>query len=598
MTHVTYAVPARGSSVTYSVGSSLGSTTSVKSSFADSTSVSAKLGTKPGAAVSGSLSISSSKSTDSSDSSASDISVDVTSEVKKPGQADVVDHGDDEIWFLLKPAVQATVTHDLDTGARSVLWDLVVDPGTRLERAYVRELKSPSTLPAVNPGLYNALAGAGITSAEYSQILKADPFANGETKVDPNRFEPAQTVSTLNGQTILTNAHIPYNRIARQGDAPTTQSFSVARKFMETSTHDTSVSYSIGVEYSFGGLEISDALSLSVTDQKKFTWTSSSSKRMTTADTTRDTVVIAQPSWEYRRPEGFIDVYVDKIYKTYLFVPSCGASPCPPANRKDFNLDANTDILWHDTDSGALQVWLMDGASRKSVGNVNWSVPGSTGWAAKGTGDFNGDGQTDILWHQADVGNIGVWLMSGTNATERRDVTNEGNAMLILGSSGWSIKGTGDFNGDGKIDILWHHGASGQVLVWFLDGTKYLRSEILSWQGGDESGWQIKGTGDFDGDGQTDIVWHHGSDGQVAAWILHGTTVVERPVFSWTAPSSTGWELKGTGDFNRDGKIDLLWHQPSTGSVGAWLLDGVSVTGSVLFSPASPANSAWQIVSR
>jgi hypothetical protein len=33
-------------------------------------------------------------------------------------------------------------------------------------------------------------------------------------------------------------------------------------------------------------------------------------------------------------------------------------------------------------------------------------------WHIQGTGDFNGDGKTDILW-RADDGSVGIWEMNG-----------------------------------------------------------------------------------------------------------------------------------------------------------------------------------------
>ena len=35
----------------------------------------------------------------------------------------------------------------------------------------------------------------------------------------------------------------------------------------------------------------------------------------------------------------------------------------------------------------------------------------------------------------------------------------------------WKIVGTGDFNGDGKSDILWQD-TSGNVAIWFMNGTQ------------------------------------------------------------------------------------------------------------------------------
>ena len=43
---------------------------------------------------------------------------------------------------------------------------------------------------------------------------------------------------------------------------------------------------------------------------------------------------------------------------------------------------------------------------------VGCEVPAN--WEIVGTGDFNGDGMSDILWHDTS-GNVAIWEMNGTN---------------------------------------------------------------------------------------------------------------------------------------------------------------------------------------
>jgi hypothetical protein len=42
----------------------------------------------------------------------------------------------------------------------------------------------------------------------------------------------------------------------------------------------------------------------------------------------------------------------------------------------------------------------------------------------------------------------------------------------------WQIKGIGDFNGDGKADILWQHAATGTLAVWLMDGATILSNAV------------------------------------------------------------------------------------------------------------------------
>jgi hypothetical protein len=53
-------------------------------------------------------------------------------------------------------------------------------------------------------------------------------------------------------------------------------------------------------------------------------------------------------------------------------------------------------------------------------------------WNIVGTGDFDGDGKTDVLWQHKDSGARSVWLMNGT---VRASVVNLGNVPTV-----WDIR--------------------------------------------------------------------------------------------------------------------------------------------------------------
>ncbi|MFP2905822.1 M57 family metalloprotease [Pyxidicoccus sp. 3LFB2] len=220
-------------------------------------------------------------------------------------------------------------------------------------------------------------------------------------------------------------------------------------------------------------------------------------------------------------------------------------------------------------------------------------IGAATLYGAANRKNFNGDRHTDILWWHPGSGRLSAWMMDGTQVLRDSYVS-----KTTSDSSGWSVKGTGDFNCDGHTDVIWYHPASGQVALWYLNGTTVVGEVVLSRVSHGSEGWDLKGTGDFNRDGHTDVVWHHSGHGQVAIWYLNGTTVVGNAVLSQTSPGSAGWEIKGTGDFNRDGHLDVLWYNGWSGQVGPWYLDGTTVTGYAYFSWNVPGSAGWTVVSR
>ena len=58
----------------------------------------------------------------------------------------------------------------------------------------------------------------------------------------------------------------------------------------------------------------------------------------------------------------------------------------------------------------------------------------------------------------------------------------------------WAVAGTGDFDGNGSTDIVWRDNNTGTVAIWLLDGLQVLQTGSL---GAVPSNWLIATTGDY-----------------------------------------------------------------------------------------------------
>jgi hypothetical protein len=182
-------------------------------------------------------------------------------------------------------------------------------------------------------------------------------------------------------------------------------------------------------------------------------------------------------------------------------------------------------------------------------------------------GDFNADGRPDLVWRNSSTGQNRVWFMN--------DSTFLGSAALTSAAAPWQIAGTGDFNGDGFNDLVWRNDSTAQTIVWFLRNTTYLSAtNTLS----AASDWTIISVPDIDENGDPDFLWRNKNTGTLVAWVMNGTTYIRG--LNLPHPGLS-YALVGTGDFNRDGSYDLVWEHVTNGSLYIWLMNGAAHIGSV-----------------
>lgn len=191
--------------------------------------------------------------------------------------------------------------------------------------------------------------------------------------------------------------------------------------------------------------------------------------------------------------------------------------------------------------------------------------------------DFNGDGKADLLvWHyrnytttDAPIGNYRYNLYLSTGSGLAAPI-----ATIATSYSSTTDK-IGDFDGDGKSDLLvWHYKTSTTVdaavatnryTLYTSFGTAFGAPVVTIAQSNNTIADHV---GDFNGDGKSDLlIWHY-----------RNYTTVDAPVGNYryniyhsngtglSAPVATiarGYDLPGdhVADFNGDGRSDLLvWH--------------------------------------
>jgi hypothetical protein len=159
----------------------------------------------------------------------------------------------------------------------------------------------------------------------------------------------------------------------------------------------------------------------------------------------------------------------------------------------------------------------------------------------------------------------------------------------------WKVVGVADFDGDGKADVLWRNTSTGENYVYLMNGTAIKPSEGFIRTVPDLA-WQVKGVGDFDGDGAADILWRNAATGENYLYLMQGRTIKPTEGFIRTV-ADLNWQIAAVGDYDGDGKSDLLWRNSSTGENYLYPMDAMTIKPTEGYLRTVPVGN-WTVVGR
>jgi trypsin/VCBS repeat protein len=228
----------------------------------------------------------------------------------------------------------------------------------------------------------------------------------------------------------------------------------------------------------------------------------------------------------------------------------------------DWDHDGHQDIITRNEATGDL--WLYPGESKRGPGSTP-RVQIGNGWAGYtpfGVADWDRDGNQDIIVRHDATGDL--WLYPGES---RRAPSSAARVRINAGWRGYTPFGVGDWDRDGNQDIIARLDATGELFLYVGDGRRAASSTPGYRIGTGWNAYSSFGVTDWDKDGHQDIVAR--SNDSANLYLYPGESK-RGPSSASTALIGTGWtgySAFGLADWDRDGHKDIVTRHDASGDL-------------------------------